>query len=57
MIGELASRDQPIVLVNHLLTHDHVGLVTTDLYAGSRLAVDHLAAKGHLHIGMLAGAV
>ncbi|MBP7960357.1 MAG: LacI family DNA-binding transcriptional regulator [Caldilineaceae bacterium] len=55
LIGELASREQPIVLVNYLLNHEHVGLVTTDLYAGSRLAVDHLAAKGHQHIGMLAG--
>jgi len=55
LIGEMASREQPIVLANYLLTHEHVGLVTTDLYTGSRLAVDHLAAKGHQHIGMLAG--
>lgn len=55
LIGELASRERPIVLANYLLTHNHVGLVTTDLYTGSRLAVDHLAAKGHQHIGMLAG--
>lgn len=54
-IGEMASRTLPFVLVNHWLAHDHVGLVTTDLYTGSRLAVDHLAAKGHEHIGMLAG--
>lgn len=54
-LGKLATKDQPIIAVNHMVHHDHVGVVTTDLYHGSRMAVDHLAAKGHVHIGMLAG--
>jgi len=54
-IGELASQGQPFVSVNHLVSQPHVGLVSTDLRKGSQLAVDHLAAKGHSHIGMLAG--
>ena len=51
-----ASQERPLVVVNRAFRdHPGMGLVLSDIRGGARMAVDHLVAKGHRHIGMLAG--
>ena len=49
------ERFKSIILINSGLQYKNVGHITTDNYAGGRLAVEHLVAKGHTQIGMLNG--
>ena len=44
-----------VVLVNGARETDNVPLVTVDLEAGARVAVQHLAAMGHQRIGVMMG--
>ncbi len=46
---------RPVVVVNHFFEHPHVSQVIVDNHLGAKLAVDHLAAKGHSAIAMLTG--
>jgi len=51
-----ASQSRPLVVVNRSFRdHPGMGLVLSDIRGGARMAVDHLVAKGHTRIGMLAG--
>jgi LacI family transcriptional regulator len=45
----------PVVLVNRAESHARVPTVVSDDQDGMRLAVEHLAALGHIRIGHLAG--
>jgi DNA-binding LacI/PurR family transcriptional regulator len=51
----LAAAGIPVVLVNGARETDNVPLVTVDLEAGARTAVQHLASMGHQRIGVMAG--
>lgn len=48
-----ANRYRPVVLINRMLKHPHVSSLMVDNFRGAQLAVQHLAAQGHTHIGML----
>ncbi|HSJ53551.1 MAG TPA: LacI family DNA-binding transcriptional regulator [Anaerolineae bacterium] len=55
-LGSFAGLARPLVVVNRILYPDPgMSLVLNDIRRGARLAVDHLAGKGHRSIGMLAG--
>jgi DNA-binding LacI/PurR family transcriptional regulator len=45
----------PVVLVNGAQETDNVPLVTVDLEAGARIAVQHLVSMGHQRIGVMVG--
>ena len=51
----LVASGIPVVLVNGARETDNVPLVTVDLEAGARIAVQHLAAMGHRRIGVMMG--
>ncbi len=57
-LREFAESNRPLVVVNRdFQPHPDIGQIFMDTYKGARLAVDHLAGKGHRAIGMLAGYV
>ncbi len=51
----LTAAGIPVVLVNGAPEADGVPLVTVDLGAGARTAVQHLASMGHRRIGVMVG--
>jgi LacI family transcriptional regulator len=54
-LTNFAEQYRPIVAVNHLVEHANIGMVLTENYQGSKLAVDYLVSKGHRELAMLAG--
>ena len=52
---KLIAGGLPTVLVNGSIHTDNVPLVTVDLRAGARIAVQHLVAMGHRRIGVMVG--
>jgi LacI family transcriptional regulator len=54
-LAALHEERRPFVLVDRTIEGLDVPSVVTDSFAGLRLAVDHLASKGHTHIGYLGG--
>lgn len=52
LIGQLAERGMPLVLVNRRTSAVH-GSVVVDDERGSRMAVEHLVGLGHRRIGFL----
>ncbi|MCB0196696.1 MAG: LacI family DNA-binding transcriptional regulator [Anaerolineae bacterium] len=50
-----AEENRPFVLINSDMKHPHVSQVMTNNFQGAKLAVDHLATKGHTEIGMITG--
>ena len=46
---------RPVVVINHDFEHPNVSQVIVDNRQGAKLAVDHLAGKGHSAIAMLTG--
>lgn len=54
-LGRLRREKRPLVLVDRTIDGLDVSSVVTDSAAGMRLAVDHLVAKGHRHIGYVGG--
>lgn len=55
MISEFVRQQIRIVLVNHELPGFGFPSVVSDEEAGVKLAIEHLIARGHRKIGMLAG--
>ncbi len=56
-LAAFADHYRPLVVLNRPLEHPGVSLVLVDNHQGAKLAVDHLAGRGHTAIGMLAGPV
>ena len=56
-VTELREERRPLVLVDRTIDGLDLPSVVTDNAEGVRLAVDHLVAKGHRHIGYLGGPV
>jgi DNA-binding LacI/PurR family transcriptional regulator len=54
-LAALREERRPFVLVDRTIDGLDVPSVVTDSVAGLRLAVDHLASRGHAHIGYLGG--
>lgn len=54
-LARLAENFAPIVTINHWFEHPNISNVRTDNYRGAQLAVEHLIARGHCNIGMIAG--
>ena len=54
-LAEAAEAGVPIVLVNRSFEDGSFAAVTVDDRLGVRLAVDHVVALGHVHIGHVAG--
>ncbi len=54
-LAALREEGRPFVLVDRAIGGLAVPSVVTDSIAGLQLAVDHLAGKGHTHIGYLGG--
>jgi LacI family transcriptional regulator len=50
-----AKQYQPLVVVNLFVEHPGVSQIMVNHRHGARLAVDHLASRGHTAIGMLTG--
>ncbi len=50
-----AEQYRPVISVNSRYDHPNISLILSDNYGGSNQAVEHLAARGHRHIAMLAG--
>ena len=48
-----AEPDRPFIVINNGMAHPHVSQVMTNNFEGAKLAVDHLAAKGHTEIAMI----
>ena len=57
LISELQSQKVSIILVNHEMPGSHIPCVLSDERSGIRQGIDHLAAKGHRRIAMLAGRI
>jgi LacI family transcriptional regulator, galactose operon repressor len=55
LLEEAGAGGTPLVLVNRSFEDGSVPAVTVDDRAGTRLAVEHVAALGHRRIGHLAG--
>jgi LacI family transcriptional regulator len=55
VVGHCLAASIPVVLVNRSDTGRKLPAVVTDDEAGMRLAVEHLAALGHIRIGHIAG--
>jgi LacI family transcriptional regulator, galactose operon repressor len=55
LIADVAAGGTPLVLVNRSLEDGSVPAVTVDDKEGIRLAVEHVAALGHVRIGHVAG--
>ena len=55
VVGHCLAASVPVVLVNRSDAGRKLPAVVTDDEAGMRLAVDHLAGLGHIHIGHIAG--
>lgn len=55
-INQITRSQRPIIVVNNSYEDEAnaIAHVTTDIYKGGRIAVEHLVAKGHRHIGMIA---
>ena len=54
-LADFVDTYQPLVLMNRNFEHPQVGLALVNSAQGMGLAVDHLVAKGHSRIGLLAG--
>ena len=54
-LAAFADEYRPLVVLNRWLEHPGVGMILVDNLRAARLAVEHLAGRGHRHIGMLAG--
>ena len=55
VVGHCIAASVPVVLVNRTDAGRRLPAVVTDDSAGMRLAVEHLAALGHIRIGHIAG--
>lgn len=55
LLGDVADAETAVVLVNRLAEHRAFPSASVDDALGVRLAVAHLAALGHRHIGHVAG--
>jgi len=55
IVTDLRRQNMPVVLLNNALDMEELLCVTTDQYGGAVLAVEHLVARGHRRIGLLAG--
>lgn len=53
-IRAFAERYRPLVLINRVVEHPNIALISSDIYRGGSLAVEHLIQQGHSAIGMLA---
>lgn len=55
LVSELQSRGLAVVLVNNRMAGFDIPCVVSDEYGGVRQALEHLIARGHRNIAMLAG--
>ena len=55
LVAELQSRNLAVVLVNNRMAGFDIPCVVSDEYGGVRQALEHLIARGHRNIAMLAG--
>lgn len=55
VIVKLRELNIPVVLLNNLLNMENLLCITTSHYEGAVSAVNHLCARGHRRIGLLAG--
>ena len=55
LVSELQSRGLAVVLVNNCMAGFDIPCVVSDEYGGVRQALEHLIARGHRNIAMLAG--
>ena len=55
LVSELQSRGLAVVLVNNRMPGFDIPCVVSDEYGGVRQALEHLIARGHRNIAMLAG--
>ena len=55
LVSELQSRSLAVVLVNNRMAGFDIPCVVSDEYGGVRQALEHLIARGHRNIAMLAG--
>ena len=55
VIVKLRELNIPVVLLNNLLDMENLLCITTSHYEGAVSAVNHLCARGHRRIGLLAG--
>ena len=55
LVSELHSRGLAVVLVNNRMAGFDIPCVVSDEYGGVRQALEHLIARGHRNIAMLAG--
>jgi LacI family transcriptional regulator, galactose operon repressor len=54
-LAAFADQYQPLVVLNRWLERADVSMILVDNHLGARLAVEHLAERGHRNMGMLAG--
>jgi LacI family transcriptional regulator len=54
-VDRCLTQDIPLVLINRTADRDDVSFVVNDDASGIRLAVEHMAARGHVRIAHLAG--
>lgn len=55
LLTRLHTQGMPLVLVNNRIDLTDVASITSNDYSGATLAVEHLIAKGHTRIGLVAG--